>query len=515
MLLLRIFVVALFFAANVQTQEVRCENFNNPLATFPSGGTSLIWADNSFNERINSRGFCTSKVPSFTDSDTRSSACIGARNTVYADFRRNQLEFVERISGSDSSACYELFVSIQCCIPIFNPVPPQPDEDCETFTGIGAPLPNGGISQLIWADSTEIIERNGNAYCENRRGYDRMAAYDSECLGEDEVDGYRDWDPVTEEWVSRNSGSTNGYCYRMFQSVECCRPNPPAPAPTPPPDECDGIVLPIFGCVGGCFSRDTLVMVKGKGEVPIKSLLSGDHVHVGKGIFEPVYAFGHHTEKDWYDFLQISVRDIDNPIEMTENHMIFVQNEDGTSKAIPAAMLKQDDRLVHADHGTNKVTGIRKVTKRGVYAPLTYSGKVAVNGVIASVYPSAEPSFWGIAMQTWMHLGQGPHRLVCKLAGISLCVDELVDDESSVEEDGFGGMSPMVVRSVKLLQWIGTQETFVQVLVGFLLAVGVFTAYAIEFATEHVVFVAFLAFGILISTAGCRLSAQTVAMKKS
>lgn len=519
--MLRISVLALFFTANVQTQEeVSWQTFNNPLVTFASGSTSLIWADR--NQQTYGNGLCRTRFPSFSRAATYSSACIGATSTIYADFDRsvvddgNGLEWVERASGSDSSACYELFTSIQCCLPVFNPDPPQSGEVCETFTGIRGIYPSGG-SAFVWADSTETIERNGNAYCESRQGYDRMAAYDSECLGEDE-DDYADWDSDTEEWDGRESGSANGACYRMFHSIECCRPAPaptanPTHAPTNPPEECEGIVLPIFGCIGGCFSWDTLVVVKGKGEVTMQSLVSGDLVHVGKGIFEPIYAFGHRSENKWFGFLQISVQGIDKPIEMTRSHMIFIQNEGGTTKAIPANLLKQDDRLVLADYGTSRVVWIREVSKRGIYAPLTYSGKVAVNGVIASVYPAfnSEPSFWGVSMQSWMHLGQGPHRLVCKFGGISLCVDEMVVEEF-VEEDEFGGMSPMVLNSVRLLDWLGTQGTFIQVLVGFLLTAGVFIANAIEFATERAVMVS-LGVGML-TTAGYLVSALKVAATK-
>lgn len=82
----------------------------------------------------------------------------------------------------------------------------------EVFTDVRTAGSFSGI-RFIWSE-----EVNGNRFCQDQ-GYDEMTAFTEFC-GEDET-GYAEWTGV--EWDSRRSGSSNSFCFELFDTVTCER----------------------------------------------------------------------------------------------------------------------------------------------------------------------------------------------------------------------------------------------------------------------------------------------------
>jgi len=83
-------------------------------------------------------------------------------------------------------------------------------------------------------------------------------------------------------------------------------------------------------------------------------------------------------------------------LSLTENHLIYAVDCDGGSPRSPvmAGQLEVGKCvLVQGADGelmTTPVVSIEKTTKTGIYSPLTASGSIVVDGVLASCYSSVE-----------------------------------------------------------------------------------------------------------------------------
>lgn len=142
-------------------------------------------------------------------------------------------------------------------------------------------------------------------------------------------------------------------------------------------------------CYDSCFSSESTVEVLGKGTVTMVNLEVGDKILTRGGQYEPVYAFGHLKADKQAVFRQIYTKQSEekkNPLEATSNHHIFVHTAEGKQKAVPAGTLKVGDILYGADGTHETITKITSVTRDGIYAPLTPSGTIVVDGIEASTY---------------------------------------------------------------------------------------------------------------------------------
>ncbi len=122
-----------------------------------------------------------------------------------------------------------------------------------------------------------------------------------------------------------------------------------------------------------CFSGSALVTTP-TGSTPMNKLKQGDMVLTSTG-YEQVLTFLH-AEQGTASFLEISHPQ--GVLPVTPDHLLFLA--DGTT--IPAGMLQVGDMLT-----SGAVASIKKVVRHdGIYAPLTSSGTVIVNNVVASTY---------------------------------------------------------------------------------------------------------------------------------
>jgi hypothetical protein len=175
-----------------------------------------------------------------------------------------------------------------------------------------------------------------------------------------------------------------------------------------------------------CFSGENTVEVEGKGLIPIGQLEIGDNVNVGADSFERVYSFGHYSKTGKYSYLQIYNEDTKPSLEISKDHMLFVENK-GKKKSVPASTVKVGDSMVMNSGDVSRVSKVKTVIREGAFAPFTMSGKIVVNGVVSSSYVSLQGTdtvmIGGIktpfAMHFVAHLLTAPLRMMARVGLLS------------------------------------------------------------------------------------------------
>lgn len=162
-----------------------------------------------------------------------------------------------------------------------------------------------------------------------------------------------------------------------------------------------------------CFSGETTVVTEQRGNILMRDLELNDKVAISSTSFASVYSFGHRHDSFDAQYLQI----LPWKLEISANHMIFLEG----GSAVPASMLRIGDRLQNGD----AVSGIKQVTRRGMYAPFTTTGTLLVNNVSVSSYVAFQESDrltigsniqTPLTFQRLAHTFQLPHRWWCQYA---------------------------------------------------------------------------------------------------
>jgi hypothetical protein len=162
-----------------------------------------------------------------------------------------------------------------------------------------------------------------------------------------------------------------------------------------------------------CFSALNTVTVQGKGPVSMDSLQIGDYVLAGKdGEYSRVYSFAHLDREMESEFVQLHTEGAKAPLELTYNHMVFVDN-----KAVPAEAVKVGDVL-----GDKKVVDITTVKRVGVFAPVTSSGDIVVSDIRASCYVAIMDHVV-LSQHHLIHMFFSFQRAACSI-NFSLCENE-------------------------------------------------------------------------------------------
>jgi len=171
-----------------------------------------------------------------------------------------------------------------------------------------------------------------------------------------------------------------------------------------------------------CFPGESTVHVRGRGPVHMATLKVGEEVlseDAGVISFEPVLSFLHKVRAERAAF--VTVLHERGVFRATAGHLAFVL--DGLRRVDrPVGTLRPDDLLLVAQHDgpeaplvPSRVSEVRKsATSIGLYAPLTASGTVIVDGVLASIY--ATPSLTLHLPHAVAHVALWPVRMYHKLA---------------------------------------------------------------------------------------------------
>lgn len=237
--------------------------------------------------------------------------------------------------------------------------------------------------------------------------------------------------------------------------------------------------------VAPCFAGDATVEVQDQGTVAVKQLQIGDKVHVGKNHYEPIYSFGHYNQEIEGAFLKIKTS-ASAPLLVSADHMVQVPSRG----FVPASTLEQGDKLVDGSSGDELIIqSIRTIQAQGFFAPFTSSGKIVVNGILASSFVAMDEKdtanlsiIAGLELShQWLaHTFEFPHRLMCHY--LTQC---------SKESYTVDGISTWVATPLKITQWVLEQNTMVR---SSLLAVGV-TVLALFAALETLFLYPVLALG--------------------
>lgn len=273
------------------------------------------------------------------------------------------------------------------------------------------------------------------------------------------ISGYEDWIKTR---VCEFSAFPPDYC-DGFVATD------PVASPTPSPGGGGGLG-DIIGSFGGfCFSGVDSVEVANVGSIQMTDLKIGDSILVSPGKYEQVYSFGHYQQSKEAEFLQIETEHAN--LEVTKDHLVFVEG----GKSIPASELKEGMQLIYGNDLAT-IEGIGEVTRQGIYAPFTASGKLMVNGFQVSCFVAINESAtinilgFDLHYQFLSQIFESPHRLVCNVFGS--CPGETYNDE---------GISSWNALPFSAFQWLLKQHPIV-LTAGFLLGfIAVGSVAAFEF----------------------------------
>jgi len=182
-----------------------------------------------------------------------------------------------------------------------------------------------------------------------------------------------------------------------------------------------------------CFSGSNTVVVRDQAKpVRMDSLNVGDYVQVGPEAYSEVYSFVHYDPHYQAAFLRITARTLGESadsddgcciLEVTSKHLLAFA--DGSMRTAEHVALRT--LLLGADHQPIEVTSISKVTRRGIYAPLTMQGTLLVGGVLASSYAALPHDDMQLfANHDLAHAFCAPRRMWCSM--VTDCSGEVYVD---------------------------------------------------------------------------------------
>lgn len=145
-----------------------------------------------------------------------------------------------------------------------------------------------------------------------------------------------------------------------------------------------------------CFPGEAKAIVRGQGATEMRDLKVGERVLIQKPSgsldFEPILAFLHvaPTEPGRLD-KYLTVMHSEGQVRASPNHVLFHADGRDTS----AAKLAVGDELLTSEGRAAQVLEILESEgNSGMYAPLTASGTIIVDGVVASNYALPSLSSW-------------------------------------------------------------------------------------------------------------------------
>jgi hypothetical protein len=211
-----------------------------------------------------------------------------------------------------------------------------------------------------------------------------------------------------------------------------------------------------------CFSPVNTVYVKGKGSIPMHELQVGDFVKTADNPEQShsrVLSFMHTKHDVEVEYLQIFMKHMKVPLEVSPNHLLLIQETN--MNVVRAQDVKIGDVLLAG----NKVTRISTIQRRGLYAPVTETGTIWVSGVTASCYVDVLSSVVPTLQARLSHAALTPLRIMCAWK-FSFC------ENKTYSVDGYSSHLWMIARvGLQVSTWNGVLQwlvvvLFVPVLVG-------------------------------------------------
>ncbi|GMR52171.1 hypothetical protein PMAYCL1PPCAC_22366, partial [Pristionchus mayeri] len=145
-----------------------------------------------------------------------------------------------------------------------------------------------------------------------------------------------------------------------------------------------------------CFSGDLLVQTS-EGTKRMKELKKGDQVlsideNVVRVSYQPIIMFLHRDVEQLAEFNVITTESGDT-VKLTDEHLIYASDCDPESmfqllraKEITTAHCVMGVQSSEKEGQIDRVVSVTKVRESGIYAPLTSTGTIIVNGVLSSCH---------------------------------------------------------------------------------------------------------------------------------
>lgn len=172
-----------------------------------------------------------------------------------------------------------------------------------------------------------------------------------------------------------------------------------------------------------CFSGTSQISLADGTVKTLSQLQIGDQVLVDENnTFEPVIAFIHAQPAGFFDFVAIDVHstlsNTTSTLHVSPNHLIF-DFESGKARFAGRFHVGDQVQFIHNNKIIpGEIMNIRLTKEEGYYAPLTPSGKIVIDAVVASNYAK-------VNNHELAHHVMGLYRWWIKLAGTSMLSEEL------------------------------------------------------------------------------------------
>eukprot|EP00929_Paragymnodinium_shiwhaense_P094781 TRINITY_DN5556_c0_g1_i1.p1 TRINITY_DN5556_c0_g1~~TRINITY_DN5556_c0_g1_i1.p1 ORF type:complete len:401 (+),score=60.20 TRINITY_DN5556_c0_g1_i1:151-1203(+) len=152
-----------------------------------------------------------------------------------------------------------------------------------------------------------------------------------------------------------------------------------------------------------CFPGHATVEVKGKGRRALRQLELGEEVLVSRSggvlAFEPVHGYVHTLREPAAGY--VSLEHTYGELRLSANHMLFVTSQDGTTATKVAGEVQVGDVMaLSQDAAVARVLALQDTSDASdMYAPLTGSGTLIVDGVVASAYAATMHGSFSVQQQ--------------------------------------------------------------------------------------------------------------------
>nr|XP_022900483.1 tiggy-winkle hedgehog protein [Onthophagus taurus] len=159
---------------------------------------------------------------------------------------------------------------------------------------------------------------------------------------------------------------------------------------------------PTHSKYGGCFSSESTVKTSSGETKQLKDLEIGENIltydlETGETVFSEVLLFLDRNPGEVRRFVHVETTR--RTLKVTASHLVVIKDANNITRTIFAAELKVGDTvLVLKDENArtiimDRVEKISWSSEIGVYAPLTRTGTVIVDGVVASCYATIDSQF--------------------------------------------------------------------------------------------------------------------------
>lgn len=191
---------------------------------------------------------------------------------------------------------------------------------------------------------------------------------------------------------------------------------------------------------GKCFPQEARVIERRRGSISIGAVQVGDELASARGFFSPVVALLHANHTDTASYVRLRC-DSGLQLHISPEHLVRARQKvpcggrasgDAGQGARWAWLAAQDvlpgSELEDACGAPALVVEVLRASLRGIFAPLTRSGTLVVDGVLCSCY--APPAAWAVSHEA-CHVAMAPLRL---LAGLREAVEWCTEEEGGQDQ---------------------------------------------------------------------------------